>query len=136
MGYSLDGIGLARPSLEHQRITRNIVINYYNYTDFDEYEAFQEGLANPLNPNSLVPDVIFMKDDKVHIAIEIVKDNQFNSNEFKGKIKDLITIYNIHEVFVYNYEKRCWYCFGNDLNQDEPSYSYLLEIDLDDLIEL
>ena len=136
MGYSLDGIGLARPSLRHQRIARNIVINYYNDTYFADYEAFQEGLANILDPNSLVPDVVFMQNNKIEVVIEIANHLQFKSKLLKGKVEELLSTYDIKEVFVYNYEESIWSCYGKELDVDEPSYSNLLELDLDDLIEL
>ena len=88
MGYSLHKIGLARPALEHQRIARNIIINFYNEFGFSKYEAFQEGLADFNNPDGLVPDVkCFMNvdDNKVDIAIEITTNKQIKTYYFKVK---------------------------------------------------
>lgn len=139
MGYSLEGIGMARPAVSHQQIARNIVINFYLLTKFEKFEAFQEGTANNKPTCEKVPDVTFVdiKTEKVLVSVEIEK---FWSGETIWKIKEsLINRYKHKEVFLYNYRKNLWrkyYKKGKEILFTETAYSDVMQVNLSDLLML
>lgn len=133
MGYSLEGIGMARPSLEHQRISRNIVINYYNQTQFKTYEAFQEGNASFSDPDSLIPDVVFysVSDSTPVVAVEI--ETGYNYGRlYAKKVVDYFAKYGMKEVFLYDYVLRKWerYTIKADTKSKKTAYSDILQWDI------
>ncbi|GAB4351093.1 MAG: hypothetical protein OHK0038_28900 [Flammeovirgaceae bacterium] len=141
MGYTLEGLGLARPSVAHQRIARNIVINWYNMQGFEKIEAFQEGTANFKTTGEDVPDVIFVdvSTQKVVVSIEIEK--HFRS-KLKRKVADLLDTFKHKEVFVYDYIRELWYrCTWDKKNKEMivekgVSKSKELSVDFKDYLEL
>ena len=133
MGYSLEGIGMARPSLEHQRISRNIVINYYNQTGFKTYEAFQEGNASFSDPDSLIPDVVFfsVSDSSPVVAIEIETGYNY-SRLYARKVVDYFAKYGMKEVFLYDYVTKKWerYSIKANKKSKKTAYSDILQCDI------
>ena len=131
MGYSLHKIALMRPPLPHQRIARNIVINYFNRNSFVKYEAFQDGMAVPDDPDSHVPDVVFIENssNKVRLVIEIVDNKNFSEKYVAYLVETLTEQKNIKEVFLYNCEQKIWQSYGADIDERNPAYSKLLKID-------
>ncbi len=141
MGYDLHKIGLARPSLAHQRFARNIVINWFLRTRFEVYEAFQEGLADPANPDGLVPDVIFC--DARHkplVAVEIERGRKMDRYFYYKCSIGLCLECGIPEVFAFDYEGHTWYkaeCRnGQERMIADMDYSEILDVHLDDLLLL
>lgn len=136
MGYDLHKIGMARPSLEHNRIARNIVINWYRKYGFDTYEAFQEGLADLANTDGLVPDVVFYnKAGKCIVAIEIENNRNIKRAIRKG-VEDLKRDLGIQEVFIYDYILNTWYRVQPDFTVVNSDYSVVLDIELRRYIQL
>ena len=139
MGYSLEGIGMARPAVSHQQFARNIVINFYLLTKFEKFEAFQEGTANNKPTCEKVPDITFVdiETEKVLVSVEIEK---IWSGATIWKIEnELIKKYKHQEVFLYNYRKNLWrkyYKKGKEILFAETAYSAVLQINLADLLAL
>ncbi len=139
MGYDLHKIGMARPAVSHQRIARNIVINFYLRTSFKQFEAFQEGTANNKSTCEKIPDITFveMETGKVLVSVEIEK---IWSGATIWKIEnELIKKYKHQEVFLYNYKKNLWrkyYKKGKEIVFEETAYSSVLQINLADLLML
>lgn len=139
MGYDLHKIGMARPAVSHQQISRNIVINFYLQTKFKKFEAFQEGTANNKPTCEKVPDVTFLElvSEKVFVSVEIEK---VWSGATIWKIEnELIKKYKHKEVFLYNYKKNEWrkyYQKQKEIVFEPTAQSNILSINLADLVEL
>jgi hypothetical protein len=133
MGYSLEGIGLARPAIAHQRFSRNIVINWYLLHGFKVIEAFQEGTANHKTTGQEVPDVTFVNRalDKVVVSIEIEKSF---SKRLIAKIEESHLLRHKHmEAFALNYRTGKWrrYILANkQLEMEETDFSEVLGVHL------
>jgi len=136
--YSLCKIALSRPPLNHLRIIRNIVINYYNTCSFSKYEAIHEALFDPADVDGLVIDLIFLNVEirKPDVAIVVFSDEQMQSAYRIGMIFDLLQNYEYSEVFAYNEELKYWKCFGKDVDKSSPSFSKILQIDFAEMIHL
>lgn len=113
MGYSLYKIGLTRPPLSHQRIARNIVINYYNRNGFGDYEAFQDGMADPDDPDSHVRAqekyefmIIQYRNLQLSISIDGV-DYKYEEPDFTGQKR---TTFNANPLLnkVKEYQEKNW----------------------------
>lgn len=131
MGYSLEGIGLARPGIAHQRFSRNIVINWYLQHGFKAVEAFQEGTANHKTTGEEVPDVTFVSRaaDRVIVSIEIEKSF---SKRLIAKIEESYLLRHKHmEAFALNYKTGAWrrYTLANkQVQMEETDYSAVLDV--------
>ena len=139
MGYDLSGLGMARPALTHQRITRNIVINFYNKFGFEQIEAFQECTANTKPTCEKIPDVVFfdLHADKVVVSIELEKN--WNGETIQKINQSLLRKFKHQEVFLYNYPKEKWrryYLKGRQVFYDETDYSDVLGIYLSEFVDI
>lgn len=140
MGYSLSGIGMARPAILHQRIARNIVINYYLQTGFASFEAFQEGNASFSDPDSLIPDVVFYAHDSPTplVAVEIER-TALIAYRLPAKISEYLNVYGLSEVFSLDYEKGIWTRHSRSpkgIKSKQTSFSEVLQTDLAELTVL
>lgn len=146
MGYSLNGLGMARPTYKHIAYNRNIILNYYLQTKFEEYEALQEPAIDLANSyDGYVPDVAFYKTTKnglitmPEVVIEIEKTENIEDAAMP-KIKKYFEKYKCKEVFILDYESLIWYKYELPYYApsefDFSSYSDVLDIDLDNLLEL
>lgn len=139
MGYDLDGIGMARPAMVHQRISRNIVINYYVKHGFDTIEALQESTANLKPTCEQIPDVVFVDvaTNKVIVSVELDKAWLKIT---RVRIEEALTKYKHKEVFWYNYTRDEWerhYLYKGNFECDiMEDYSQQLKIHLSDYITL
>ena len=131
------GIGMSpRPKAEHQDILLNIAGNLkFNHGIFcrTEFCVDKENLKS-----SKAPDVVIYEneDDRYPVVIiEITTENMCKSI-IKEVTKLMKSFSMIEEAFVYDYESNEWYCYGKDVDPDEPSYSPLLDVDFADFIEL
>jgi hypothetical protein len=136
--YSLYKIALSRPPLNHLRIIRNIIINYYNTCSFSKYEAIHETLFDPADVDGLVIDLIFLNVEtrKPEIALVVISDKQIHSEYQMLIASHLQHDYDFLEVFAYNNESKDWYCFGKDVDKSSPSFSKILQIDFAEMIHL
>ncbi len=153
MGYDLNGLGMARPLLPHLRYSRNIVMNWYLQTKFQEYEAFQEAplYIHETVDDGLVPDVSFhlVLAESIagspHVVIEIDHDAMYkygNKTQMyygvkkaQKKIIDMVEDWGLIEGFIFDYDKKKWYKYnGSDFIFS--SYSSVLQVDLNDLLYL
>ena len=139
MGYDLSGLGMARPALTHQRITRNIVINFCNKFGFEEIEAFQECTANTKPTCEKIPDVVFwdLHAEKVVVSIELEK--YWNTETIEKIVQSLLKKFKHKEVFLYNYVKMKWrryYLKGKEAFYDETDYSEVLGINLSEFVDI
>ncbi len=139
MGYGLEGIGMARPAILHQRISRNIVINYYVKHGFDTIEALQESTANLKPQCERIPDVVFVDVAKNKVIVSVELDKCW-LKVAAARVEDAITDYKHKEVFWYNYIKDEWRRYywlkGNVVYDDMEDYSQQLKIHLSDYISL
>lgn len=146
MGYSLDGLGMARPAYQHVAYNRNIILNYYLQTKFKKYQVLQEPSVDLENTyDGYVPDVAFYKVTKnglmtlPEVVIEIEKTDNIEDAAIP-KVKKYIEKYGCKEVFILDYESLIWYKYELPYYApsefDFSSYSDILQIDLEELLEL
>ena len=136
--HGLYGVGqaAAMASKTHKIICQALLFSLADEIDTDEYELFQEWCIDASNLNSEAPDTVIFEQgiDTACFIIEVT-----TSKEYKkacDKIESLIELYpTVKEAFVYDYEKKRWYCVGEELEKETPSYSEMFDIDLNDMIE-
>ena len=125
MGYDLSGLGMARPTIQHQRLARNLMLNYYLKKGFTPYEVIQERAIQD-DQDGLVPDLSFLENGREILVLEIEKHTK-KSIAF-AKAKFLFDRYKIKEVFIYIYDKDKWYYYNARNNkQEDISYSTTLD---------
>jgi hypothetical protein len=143
MGYDLDGLGMARPKLEHIQAQRNILINWFLISQYKDFEALQEPSTNIYHTyDGKVPDVGFYKVlnngilvKHPSVIIEIEKNENIEEAQFKTKYyfkKD------VQECFIWDYEENIWYKYTNpDFNNFAYNpYSSVLNVNLEALLDL
>jgi hypothetical protein len=87
MGYSLEGLGMARPTYRHQMTITKMILNYWLITRFRHVEVLPEPPANPDDGCSRVPDLGFYKiGGRKPVVVVEVSDSEGSS---KGFTKDL-----------------------------------------------
>lgn len=128
------GTAIPRPAIPHQRIIRDIILNWYLRTGFHTYEALPEpGIWIELddddgNSNMFerVPDVGFVLPgyDKVTVAIEVLKSGSYTRTELLSKREEYYK-YGMAELFIYNYMSGSWKEVRFNQGQIELSGSYL-----------
>ncbi len=84
MGYTLHDLTLSRPTVAQQRIARNIMLNYYTRHGFAHFEAFLETLSNQEDPESYVPDILFV-DGKgsAAVAVELCQQKKLSTQRLQ-----------------------------------------------------
>lgn len=136
MGYSLKGMGMARPTVQHLTATRNIVINWYLQTRFLQYEAYQEPSVELDTPESgYVPDVAFYEVNFSTASVVVEIDKGDGIDIARAKVGVYLNKYEVDEVFIYNYVTGGWE--RHTLNgKIQTSESEVLGVYLEDLIDL
>ncbi len=129
------GIGMTpRPAKKHQIIIRYLVVSLENEGIF----CLSEFCVDDRDLNSKVPDIVIYENEADRYPVVIIEITTKNVHrQIIEKVKQLLKDYPmIQEAFVYDYESNQWFCFGKDVDADEPSYSPMLDIDFADMIEL
>ena len=87
--------------------------------------------------DSLAPDVVLYQDKGDRYPVVIVDITIHKEFEvICQKAQQLMVDYpQVKESFVYDYEKEEWQCFGKNVDIDEPSFSSIFEINLNDYLE-
>lgn len=127
---------MARPDFTHQEIVRNILINYFLETDF-KFDCFQESVIDKNDLDSFSPDLCFFerKNPYPSVIIEIDHVQSYKAHT-DSKMPAYFTKYTeVKEIFVYLYDLKEWRLYTEYKNFKETSYSKVLDIDLNDLIE-
>lgn len=137
MGYDLNGLGMARPTIQHLTTTRNIVINWYLQTGFKGYDAYQEPSADLDTPEEgYVPDVGFYEIGKLSPSVIIEVDTgKKGIMQAQTKVSYYLQWYEVEEVFIYDYVTGQWERHTPN-GKSSTSESEVLGVYLEDLIDL
>lgn len=127
------GIGMSpRPARQHQHVMANLLIAIRE----DGFYALTEECINENDRNSPAPDLVIFtdEDEKQPFAIiEITTTKELKA--IKEKVQKLCAVYSyIQEAFIYNYEKKQWYCAGANVDPENPSFSQIIDADLNDYL--
>jgi Uma2 family endonuclease len=117
MGYDLNGLGMATPSLEHKQISRNILINFYLQYGFTQYEIYQEAAANERDPDSLVPDLMICKKGSRKPLIVVELERTKRLKRATSKLEAYFEEYGVQEVFICDYQTGLWLKYTTDYEQ-------------------
>ncbi len=123
----------------HQRIIGRLMMRLGNlYYDQKRipYEPFPETMIDE-DQTSPTPDVLLFENlNNLNKIIIEVSGNTGFKRDFE-KVKELVQAYGVPEGFVYNYQKKTWhkYVLGQGEEANSPSYSSLLQYDLDELLK-
>ncbi|MCO6490059.1 MAG: hypothetical protein J5I98_16730 [Phaeodactylibacter sp.] len=101
-------------------------------------EPLPETDIDPGNPESKCPDLILQDEEKATVPVIIeIATNRGWKTDF-AKLRRLMdeTEYGIEEGFVLNFEKGEWhkYSISTGVVKDKPSWSDVLQVDLDALL--
>lgn len=137
MGYSLTGLGMARPTEQHLIITRNILINWYFEKGFSKYKVYQEPSVELDTPEKgYVPDIGFYENGLYTASVVIEVDTGADGlSEARTKVPRYLDYYEVEEVFVYDYVTDEWERYTQN-GASLTSESDVLGVDLADLIDL
>jgi hypothetical protein len=136
MGYSLEGLSLMRPSLEHQRAARNIVVNYSRRNGFRDFEAFQDGMVDSSDSDGLVSDVVFLDSYGKSVVVVEIEETRHLKYRALPKVPTLIEEYGVKEVFIFDYQKGNWVKFMGNKELYDVSHSSVLQIDFKEYTSL
>lgn len=109
----------------------------FSFLDNNIYEdEFTAYIEEPITDdrNDLTPDVI-VKDDEIEepaVIIEITTTRELNKQ--KERAEEYAKQFPNCEIFILDYERKKWFSFGPEADEDEPDYCELINENLDDSI--
>ncbi len=121
-------IGMAQPKWQHQRIMRNIIVNYYKGTkqklELIPAAEFQN------EANNLAPDLLFIDGSNTIVCIEIDHSQRLTEIKRILRLQSLLADEpTLQEVFFYNYVTG--EIFGySDTSKDIGAFSTVLNVDI------
>jgi Uma2 family endonuclease len=130
-------MGVNAPKI-HQRIIGSLMMRLgilYHIEKKILYEPFPETMIDE-SQTSPTPDILLFdnvrRENKVIIEIS---GNTGYRRDFQ-KVKELVTEYGVPEGFVYNYDTQKWlkYTLADGEDLQNPSFSHILQQDLDALL--
>ncbi len=128
--------------LEHQRVITDLIVGLgtlYNNQAI-HLEPLPKTDLDPGNPTSKCPDIQLRDNEQftIPIIIEIAGNFGYKADFYKARNLVDENVFGIQEVFVYNYDKKSWhkYSYKNGIVEENPSYSDLLQLDLNHFLRL
>lgn len=126
-------IGMARAKSPHAFIIGKLCSFIDRYIDSD-CEVYPEEPVSE-DRNDLVPDVL-VTEWETHeplLIVEVTDHRALSVARVKVEEKYLPRFPQA-EIFILDYEKKTWYAYGPNPDEENPSYSELLDEELDDAL--
>lgn len=121
-------IGMAQPKWQHQRIMRNIIVNYYRGAnqklELIPAAEFQNEADN------LAPDLLFVDGSDTIVCIEIDHSDRLTERRRVPHLQSLLADEpTLQEVFFYDYVTGAIFGYSNT-SKDIGTFSNILNVDI------
>lgn len=138
MGYDLNGLGMASPPAQHQRIIKNCLLNFERLKQNNVFESLQTPSIDLNDLDSIEPDLAFYGNNYHLPSVILEVERAKTLSRVYNKLSDVFLNYpSVEEFFVYIYDKdefRLY--FGIDKKDyTEISFSEILNLDLKELVQ-